>query len=210
MGTSMRNVLVVLGVAAVAMRGVGAFADDRAAFTRILANPGEQAHVLAAAKRASVVLNNPCSSARFELKDTVAIYARPSFDNSGAITGGAWKQVVSEEGCSARRTLNVLVWVKEPRAIAMMPLLPGTTHANPQLQKDGMQYAVMQAGGPEKDCATGYVADTEFLEREAAPQGARSSPWREAWTLASCTKRTRVVMRFIPDSTGTQIVAGPG
>ena len=95
-----------------------------------------------------------------------------------------------------------------------MPLLPGGTHADFVLQKDAVKFAVQALatvpGGREANCQIGYVADTEFVERENVTlPGAKGPSWRELWTLASCTQEMLVPIHFIPDSTGTSISAGP-
>jgi hypothetical protein len=179
------------------------FAQGNTEFAKILADPGEHAHVISAAKRSTVVIESPCSSANFEMLDEVAILVQPTFDANG-ITGGAWQRVVQEEGCGVKRTLNVLAVIQSPKTLTTMPLLPGTTHANPQLQKDAVKYAVIAAGGREPNCNIGYVANTEFLNSDG---NAQRAPWRELWTLNSCTKTALVPMRFIPDKNGTVIVA---
>jgi hypothetical protein len=198
--------MVILAVCALA--NATAFADDKAAFVKAVTDPQEQAHVLDTAKKSTVVLNNPCPSAQYTLLPELSIYAPPTFDSAGGILTGAWKHTLEEEGCGVTRTLNVLVLVRATKSLAVMPLLPGTTHADPQLQRDAVRYAVAAVGGPEANCTIGYVADTTFIDHEASAQpGAKAPAWRELWTLTSCTRRSQVPMRFIPDATGTQIVA---
>jgi hypothetical protein len=99
-----------------------ALADNQAAFARILASPTEHEHVIAAAQRSTVVLNNPCVSAHFEMLDVVAVSTPPTFDSTGAIIGGAWKRVVREEGCGVSRTLNVLAVIQRPKTLVTMPI----------------------------------------------------------------------------------------
>jgi hypothetical protein len=176
---------------------------------KIAIDPREQEHVINAARRSTVVLNNQCSSARFTIMNKFTVYKPVSLDDSGAIVAGAWKQVVSEEGCDDTRTLNVLVSVDpSSHSLRFTPMLPGTTHADIVLQKDAVHYAVIAAGGPKTNCKIGYVEDTEFLHTVAEPiEGATSPAWDELWTLAPCTKQIRVTMHFIPDRTGTTIAA---
>lgn len=176
---------------------------------KIAIDPREQEHVINAARRSTVVLNNQCSSAKFTIVNKFTIYKPVSLDDAGAVVAGAWKQVVSEEGCDETRILNVLVSVDPSNhSLRFIPILPGTTHADIVLQEDAVHYAVIAAGGPEPNCKIGYVADTEFLRTVAEPIGGATSPaWDELWTLATCTKQARVTMHFIPDRTGTTIAA---
>jgi hypothetical protein len=182
-------------------------ADDQA-LARILADPQEQASIVQAAGRSNVVLDMPCADAQFHLTDHVTVYTPVTTDAAGAITAGAWKQVVQEQGCGITRTLNVLAHIDARKSLSATPLLPGATHADPQLQHDAVLLAAAAAGGPEKDCTVGYVADTEFLASDPKPEpGAKAAPWRELWTLMSCTTQAKVPIRFIPDRTGTRITA---
>jgi hypothetical protein len=135
-------------------------------------------------------------------------------DASGKVAAGAWHQVIDEQGCGATRVLNVLVVAHAADKFDVIPLLPGATHADPQLQKDAVRYAVQAVaavpGGREANCSIGYVGDTEFVAQESATlPGAKGPSWRETWTLVSCTHRALVPMHFIPDPTGTTITAGP-
>lgn len=182
--------------------------DDLDRFRAVLAGAEVEQHILDAAKKSTVLLEDPCPSAQFSAVNRVAILKPPAFDRAGAMVGGAWKESVEERGCGTNHLLNVLAVVRQPSSLVSMPLLPGTTHADPLLQKDGVHYAVVAIGGPEKNCSIGYVADTQFIQAEAAPMnGGKSPPWTESWMLVSCTKEYRVSLRFIPDATGTTITA---
>jgi hypothetical protein len=182
-------------------------ADDKADFSKMVSDPIEQQQVLNVAKQSGVVVNNPCPSANFSILNQFALFKPIAFDNSGRPTQRAWKQSVAEKGCGQDRLLNVFVWL-DPNAnsVRAMPLFPGTTRADPILQKDAMPHAAMAGQWPEKNCKTGYVENTEFLRETGEPlEGAKGKPWDELWTLASCTKKAKVTLHFIPDKTGTTI-----
>ena len=200
---------------AITMVSSRAFADDSGLFAKLLSDPAEQQRVISAAGRSTVVLQSPCPSAQFRIANKFVPYKPVSFDGTGAIVSGAWKQIVQVEGCGRTRLLNVFVTVEGPNKLSAMPLLPGSTHADALLQKDAVKYAVVALatarGGREANCQIGYVANTEYLEQEKETlPGAKEPAWRELWTLASCTQKMIVPMHFIPDSTGTTISAGPG
>jgi hypothetical protein len=179
---------------------------EKANIKKVINDPTLLQSVINTAKKSAVIINNPCPSAKFSLNDKLAIYKPLIFDEAGTITGGAWKYVVQEEGCGATRTLNVLSIIANPKSLSTTPLLPGTTHADPLLQKDAVRYAVIATGGPEKNCKTGYIEQTEFLKYEGAPlEGAKGAPWQELWTITSCTQKAQVIVHFIPDKTGTSI-----
>jgi hypothetical protein len=183
-------------------------AQDQSILQAVLNDPAVQQHALDAAKQSAVIVNNPCPAARYALTGKGAVYTALERDPSGVITKGAFKLEVHEDGCGASHTLNVLGVVQTPGKLGLAPLLPGATLAGPQLQKDAINSAATSAGGPEKDCKIGYIEDTEFVKQDSAPvQGASAAPWRELWTLVTCTRRAHVPMRFIPQRNGTQIVA---
>ena len=189
-------------------------ADEQAALLKVVNAPAMRQHVVSTAARSTVFLQNPCPDAQFTLRNQLALVAPPVVDAAGKVTAGAWHQVVDEKGCGATRVLNVLVVARAADTLDVIPLLPGSTHASPQLQKDAVRYAVEAVatvhGSQEPNCKVGYVADTEFVayESETLP-GAKGPSWREVWTLASCTHKALVPMHFIPDPTGTTITAGP-
>jgi len=186
-----------------------------AAMARLVSDPVEQQHVISAAARSTVLERNPCPGAQFSVEKSITFYNLPTLDDMHRVTSGAWKQVVQEQGCESRRQLNVLVAVEAADKMAVIPMLPGSTRADPVLQKDAVRYAVQALasvpGGREANCDSGYVSDTEFLEEEKAEPlpGSKGRSWRESWTLISCTRKAIVPMRFIPDATGTTISAGP-
>ena len=214
MGDAMRLrlglVLAACGTGLLARSIAPAFADDNAQFMNLLAERAEQQRVVAAAQRSTVVLKNPCASAQYTLEPQVSIEMQASFDPSGRILAGAWKQTVSEKGCGASRVLNVFLYAEGPGSVATIPMLPGTTRTDMRLQHDAARYVAIAAHVPEANCGTAYVADTAFLTRESAPQpGAKDPAWQESWTIITCTHKIEVPIRFIPDATGTTVSTGP-
>jgi hypothetical protein len=205
----------VLALAVLTMAPAVTRADDQEELRKIWTDPVHQQHLVHVAGLSTVLLQNPCPAAQFALEDRFIVYERPVFDAANGIVAGAWKRSVVADGCGAKRVLNVIVRVSGPNSLSVTPALPGTTHADPVLQKDAVKIVVSAAatapGAREPgECHVGYVADTEFIERETGVlPGARGPSWRERWTLVSCTRRIEVPVRFIPDATGTSISAGP-
>ncbi|TWB44346.1 hypothetical protein [Nitrospirillum pindoramense] len=203
-----------LFAAAIVLTASPAFADDQANTARLFADPGVRQMTLATAQQSAVVMNNPCPGAQATASADVAVFQPLVFDAAGQLQTGIWRQQVTLAGCGVTRTLNVLGWKQAGQAIAMGALLPGGTHTDVLLQRDAIQQVdqlvKITPGATEEGCAREYVADTRFVDREALPTpGGKSPPWREVWTLQTCTKRIEVPIRFIPDATGTTITAGP-
>jgi hypothetical protein len=191
-----------------------ASAETPAPLAQLLGDPAEQREVIQGAARAPVMQQNPCASAEYAVEKKLAIYRQPAFDSTGKVVAGAWKQLVDEQGCGARRLLNVVVIAQSSGGYAVLPLLPGTTHADPVLQRDALRFVVQAAatapGAPTADCPRPYVADTEFLGQDAtAAAGTKEPAWSERWTYVACTKRLEIPVRFLPDATGTTVSAGP-
>ncbi|WP_044564426.1 hypothetical protein [Azospirillum sp. B4] len=191
-----------------------AVADDQANTARLFADPGVRQMTLATAQQSAVVMNNPCPGAQATASTDVAVFQPLVFDAAGQLLTGIWRQRVTLAGCGVTRTLNVLGWRQAGQAISMGALLPGDTHADVLLQRDAIplvdQLLKVTPGATEEGCAREYVADTRFVDREAAPApGGKSPPWREVWTLHTCTRKIEVPIRFIPDATGTTITPGP-
>lgn len=192
---------------------VQAAPDDHAAITKLLNDPNEHRQVISGAGQATVLLQNPCAEAEFSIEKKWVPYRPLSFDSAGKLVAGAWRQVVDEWGCGGGHILNVLVTAEGGGALKVTPLFPGTTHADPALQENAARYAaeaVLAApGGRERNCTLGYVADTKFLGEEGATlPGATQRPWKELWTLMSCTQAAQVPVQFFPDSTGVTITTG--
>ena len=213
MDKNLKAALAVLGLLYGAVPSI-ACADDQPAVVKLMSDPTEQRHVMSAAAQSTVVLQNPCPTAQYSVEGKFIPYRPVNLDSTGKIASGAWKQVVVEQGCGIKRVLNVLVSVQDSNTVSIAPLLPGTTHADPILQKDAVRYAVQSLatvpGGREENCRIGYVANTEFVEEGSSTlPGAKGPSWRELWTLASCTQKMLVPVGFIPDPTGTTISARP-
>jgi len=203
---------IVFWLCVLATCSVPARADDQALFSRFLSDPVQRQHVLDAAKRSSVVLNNPCPSAEFAINGKVAIHTPPQFDNSEQPISGAWKEEVVEKGCNLERLLNVyLIFDPNNKSLAVFPVLPGTSRTDLILQKDAQPHVAAAALKPQDQaCNTKYIADTEFIRQKGeALQGAKGKPWDELWTMVICDKKALITMHFIPDKAGTAIVASP-
>jgi len=209
-----KAVVAAMGLGLIGTLGSIACADDLAAIAKLMGDPAEQQPVMSVAGHSTVVLQNPCPAAQYSIEKIFIPYQSVTFDGTGKLVSGAWKQVVDEQGCGIKRVLNVLVWAQAANGLSVMPLLPGTTHADVALQKDAVKYAFQALatvpGGREANCQVGYVADTEFLQQEeATAPGGKGPAWRELWTLASCAQKMLVPVHFIPDATGTSISVGP-
>ena len=153
-------------------------------------------------------VNDRCEDARASLGETLAVVSGPvRVDERGRPQSGSWIEHVTMEGCGRTRQLNVLAMVRAPGMLATVPLLPGTTRADPLLQKDGALYAFTAAVDPRK-CEPVFIADTAYVGPLGQASLVPGKPgWSERWTVSRCGEPVAVDMGFMPDATGTMITA---
>jgi len=164
-------------------------------------------NIINTAAKSMVMTRNPCSTATYAAADPVEIQPL-KFNELGGPVSGEQRIPVKEDGCGASHLLNVYLWVEHENSIAVTPMLPGTSHAEDVLQKQAYAYALQAAGGPEPNCATGYVEDTQYVGEQGKPEkGAKASPWKETWTLQSCGWKAEVALTFTPNASGIKVTA---
>lgn len=176
---------------------------------RFLADTHLKQNIINTAAKSTVVTRHPCSTATYAMQDPVEIQPM-KFNEGGGPVSGELKVPVKEDGCGASRLLNVYIWVQHENSIAVTPMLPGESHAEDVLQKQAYAYALQAAGGPEPNCPTAYVENTQYVGEEGKPaKGAKASPWKETWTLQSCGWKAEVPVLFSPNASGIKVTAGP-
>jgi hypothetical protein len=144
------------------------------------------------------------------------------FGANGQPSGGRWTERLTYEGCSQpglfSGVFNVMTFVEKSGQILTLALLPGTTRADPFLQRDALVYVArwfIAASGhnrapPPAGCKleTSHIIDTAFDGFSGAPAGdippgRGPRPWRENWTLLACNVPFMLFLQFTPDATGT-------
>ena len=176
---------------------------------RLRQTPAYQQAVIAGAYKTAAWLNAKCEASEASLGKELAAASVPIVvDAQEQPQSGSWIERIAVRGCDRPWQLNVLVAVHQSGPLATIPLLPGTTHADPLLEKDGALYAFTAVPIDPKGCKPIYVADTKFNAiLSDTPLIAGKPGWSEQWTVAQCEKRSSVEMRFVPDRTGTTIVS---
>ncbi len=137
------------------------------------------------------------------------------FSGNGDPDGGIWKQMFPIFGCGNDTTFNLFFSAAPGRKLETLMAVPGSTHADPQLQEDTLTYAKLGASVALKTCKAFDVKDTEFLgyDSNAAPDPTaprETRPWHERWIMIGCGHTITVPIRFLPDATGTTIVSSAG
>jgi hypothetical protein len=143
----------------------------------------------------------------------VTIYQPVQFGADGKPLTGAWKEIVTSEGCGFRKIFNVASVINADGSVKRIGLLPGTSHADMLLERDAIVQARTAAIAIlPKDCKQTLIVDTAFIAQEGKPApatvpGRDAHPWREEWTLKACDATAIVTLHFVPDATGTGINA---
>jgi hypothetical protein len=147
-----------------------------------------------------------------QVSKEVLIFLGPiTFDDQGTPLSGSWKHTLTATGCGVSRTLNLFYIADGAGKVNRFPGAPGSTRADPVLQRDSIRYLLAGASAQvPKDCKQIQLIDTEYLGPEADPlPGVKDSPWHEYWTVRGCGVSARVTMHFSPDATGTAINVKP-
>jgi hypothetical protein len=135
-----------------------------------------------------------------------------SFGSDGVPNAGAWKEMFPVSGCGNDTELNFYFGVDTNGKINTTIGIPGSTRADPLLQRDGHTYAFMGASVAAKTCKQFVVKNSRFeafgWRKPPTPDPgptARLRPWWETWTVVGCGRTFDVPMNFAPDQTGTVI-----
>jgi len=201
--------LSVCLVLASGLAAAAAHADDKEAEQRFLSDTHLKQNIINTAAKSTAMTRHPCSTATYAAQDPIEIQPM-KFNELGGPLSGELKVPVKADGCGASHLLNVYIWVQRENSIAVTPMLPGTSRAEDVLQKQAYAYALQAAGGPEPNCPTGYVEDTQYVGEQGKPEkGAKAAPWKEIWTLQSCGWKAEVPVLFTPNANGIKVTAGP-
>ncbi|THD64740.1 hypothetical protein [Phenylobacterium sp.] len=186
-------------------------ADVPPAFRQYVARPE---HVAAVGEHArAFIAKDP--SCKLETARTVgaSLLTPVIFGPDGTPKSGTWKEIIHVEGCSRSGVYNVATAVDASGGIHVFGLLPGTSIADPQLERDAVTQALMAASRKvSPNCTETHVVDTAFesyadTSNPGIEPGREARSWHERWTVQSCAATIPVEMTFTPHPGGTGIVA---
>jgi hypothetical protein len=139
------------------------------------------------------------------------------FGRDGVPIAGAWWERLPVQGCGNDTVLNIHFRAHGDGTIDTLLALPGTTRADPTLQRNAEQYALLGVGARAQDCRQFYIRNTLFggygLKTPAGHdpgKDARFRAWWETWTVTGCGRSFDVLMEFMPDAKGTKVVQPQG
>ena len=143
----------------------------------------------------------------------IALAQSIAFAADGIPNRGAWWEHLPVAGCGNDTTLNIFFTVNEDQTrINTVLAYPGGTRASIVLQKDALKYALLALEAKE-GCTRAHIRNTRFgafglkVPADAAPGASPTKSWWETWTLGGCGKSFDVLMQFVPEGTGTKIIA---
>lgn len=147
----------------------------------------------------------------------VTILKPVAFGAGGRPNAGSWLQSYPVSGCGNDTTLNFWFSATADENIHTLIGVPGSTHADPLLQRDARKYVDVGAAVVARGCKAFVVTNSRFegfgLANPPTPDpgpGDRYRPWWETWTLVGCNRTIDVPIDFQPDAKGTLIIQPGG
>lgn len=214
--------LLILGVGLLASTALGQpqapQVNTNALLQQFISDPNYQAAVWNSVRKQAAAMPEHCADVKSaDGRFSVAIAAPVAFEKRNERyfpSGGAWVAHLSANVCGTRRQLNILTIAKANGPVNILPLYPGTSRAEPILQRDatfaaiGIATAAANRAGAANDCKSPRVVDTRFVSIDDKPQpkvmpGRSPYAWHEIWTVDFCGKPFEAAVDFTPDPTGT-------
>ncbi len=191
---------------------VGAQMADGAKFKEFLASAVHKGLVSRALAALPPTVFQQCPTLKSPGSQTTVMQPI-SFAPDGVPNAGAWREVFPVSGCGNGTQLNFYFAAGRDGKINTTIEIPGTTRADPLLQRDAQRFANLGAGVAAKDCRKFETKNSRFeafgLRNPPTPDpgpNTRLRPWWETWTLIGCGRTFDVPISFVPDQTGTQII----
>jgi hypothetical protein len=202
-----------------------AFADARdgmataeqAGFDAYLASPAYAARLGDLVTMAKPVFFAGCETLAQEKPGTIVL--KPvHMGSDGAPKDGMWKSSVPVNGCGKGRIVNAFFLVGGDNKVHFLLTHPGTTMADPTLQRDTVMYVQMAAVGKSRDCKTRNIVNTRFVPVAAPSEDSKTGAallqvvptgpqLNEVWTVDACGKFLEVPVHYLKSMTGTTITA---
>jgi hypothetical protein len=154
-----------------------------------------------------------CANPRLQGANVV-VHVAPKFDAAGKPVSGRWQVVSRVEGCGVSKVVNLQYGFGANGQLIRLATLPGTTMADPTLQRDALTYAATgMAKLAPSGCKDFKYLDTAFEAfGPASPTAQPNQPsrtWTEKWMVRACGVDGIVRMYFVPNATGTSVSVKP-
>ena len=140
----------------------------------------------------------------------VVIGVPPTFDKAGKPVSGEWRVITRLAGCGQSKAFNLLYSFAPNGQMLRTGMLPGSSAADPILQRDGLTYATTaMARLTPPGCKDVRFLDTAFdtfgRAGTGVPAGREARSWTEKWTVWACGVQGIVKLYFTPDARGTTV-----
>jgi len=191
-------------LASLLLLSAGARAEDAVDphFLALLKDDAYQAAVMKIATDQAAELPEACAGAQFRPVGEIEFFLPPETDGGGRVVHGLWREQIASAGCGTVLLLNVFSLADASGQPKLLGGLPGTTRADPVLQKEGLPIAVRGLPAKAGPCHDVRIVDT-VLSPDAPKD--RAVPWRETWTVLACNEAYQVPLRFTPTADGATI-----
>lgn len=196
---SIRSGFALLALVSFAARAADAVDPQ---FLALLKSEAHQAAVMKVATDQAGELPGACPTAEFRPAGAIEFFRPPQVDGGGRIIHGLWREQIAAAGCGTVELLNVFALAGPSGVPQLLGGLPGTTRADPVLQKEGLPVAVRGLPAAAAPCHDARVVDTVLAPD--APKDA-TLPWHETWTVLACNQAYQIPLRFTPTADGATI-----
>lgn len=187
---------------ALALLAAPAFAQSGAkpdtlepAMAAYIKSPQRQAEMAATVRKMIPMVAGACKAAKAAGRTRTQVYKPLTFDRSGQPIAGVFREIVPLDLCGETVELNILASAKPNGTVERINLLPGSSKADPVLQKDALQSAYVAASAGKR-CTPFAVRNTAAGEKQ--PDGR----WEETWDMLVCGERVPVSLTFVPTGDG--------
>jgi hypothetical protein len=171
-------------------------------FLALLKSDAHQQAVMKIATEQQREVPGGCATAQYRPVGEIDFFSPPQVDGAGRIVHGLWREQIAAVGCGTVSLMNVFSLAGPTGEPKLLGGLPGTTRADPVLQKEGLPIAARGLPDPAASCRDVRVVDTVLAPD--APKD-RMAPWHENWTVLACNVAYQVPMIFTPTADGATI-----
>lgn len=188
--------------------------SDTKGFNAYLASPAFDSRQADFVKMAKDAFYKTCETVT--LGERQVQLAKPvRIGDDGQPSEGVWKVSVPADGCGTARLLNAF-FIANPKKVVFLLTYPGTTQADPFLQRDTVMYVLTAASLQDTKCDgknrliinTHYDGEEKLSLSPSPAQeklGLANSQKNETWIAEICGHFYAVKVKYIPNLLGTNI-----
>jgi hypothetical protein len=188
--------------------------SDTKGFNAYLASPAFDARQADFVKMAKGAFFKTCETVTLGERQ-VRLIKPVRIGDDGQPSDGVWKVSLSADGCGTARLLNAFFLAAQKKVVFLLTY-PGTTDADPVLQRDTVMYVLTAASlqGAKCDVKTSLIINTHYdgeekLSPAPGPAGDKlglaNVQKNETWTAEVCGHFYAVKVKYVRNLLGTNI-----